>query len=221
MTNTVAKGSVGVAGVAGGIVVSHAVVNEWLQSISLVLGSIVAIFTIISFTLKWVKGDSAKTLSLIFGLALLLVSSGCVHLPSPGYAHSALPVANPMAPAGNGGTVSAVPSVDPGLSPAHVAIQRAVNWMAVLMTIGGAASIGFGILLIYGGHIMSGLQLIVAGLLLPIFGIWFAYHWLLVVILCLLGGAVFFLATHFAVVKPLMLHVEAWAQNIIQAKKTV
>lgn len=99
-------------------------------------------------------------------------------------------------------------------SPAHRAIQTAVNYTATLSILGGLACLAFGGLAIYGGQILPGVKLVIAGLLLPIFGIWWAYHWLLVTIIMLIGTALIWLTTHYALVRPALLSVEAWAHTV-------
>lgn len=47
MKDTLAKGTTGILATAGGIVTSHAVVNEWLQSGSLVVGIAVGLVSLI------------------------------------------------------------------------------------------------------------------------------------------------------------------------------
>lgn len=144
----------------------------------------------------------------------LFIATGCVRLPSPTFSaspSSATPTRNDaLATAG-----AFVRANQPGQaalivtgSPAKQAIQRAVNWMAVLCTIGGVACLAFAALLGYGGQVIPAIKVGLAGLLLPIFGIWFAYHWLAVVIGALIISAAIFLATHFAIVRPVIQRLE-------------
>ena len=131
------------------------------------------------------------TLGLVIGLC------GCVHLPSA----SELPGAPKVGQSATG-------------SPAKKAIQTAVNYTATLSVLGGLACLAFGGLAIYGGQLLPGIKLVIAGLLLPIFGIWWAYHWLLVTILTLIGTALIWLVTHFALVRPALVSLEAWAKTV-------
>jgi hypothetical protein len=136
-----------------------------------------------------------------FSCLLLTVGllCGCIGLPS-----TSLP-ATPGAPSVKVATTG---------SPAKRAIQTAVNYTATLSILGGLACLAFGGLAIYGGQLLPGVKLVIAGLLLPIFGIWWAYHWLLVTIIVLIGTALIWLTTHYALVRPALLSVEAWAKTV-------
>ena len=136
-------------------------------------------------------------------LVLSLFMCGCVHLPS-----ASLP--------GAVSTVGKVPLSGqvPSGSPAHQAIQKVVNWQTMLFVLGGLACLAFGGLAIYGGQVLPGIKLVIGGLLLPVFGIWFAYHWLLVTIIVLIGGALFLLLTHYTVLRPALAAIETWAKTI-------
>jgi hypothetical protein len=50
--NSAVKGSTGIVATAGGIIVSHAAVNEWLQTISLCVGIAVGVATFVSIIHK-------------------------------------------------------------------------------------------------------------------------------------------------------------------------
>jgi len=52
MTNTLSKAGLGVGSVTGGVVISHAVVNEWLQTGSLIVGMAVGLASFVSIVLK-------------------------------------------------------------------------------------------------------------------------------------------------------------------------
>jgi hypothetical protein len=80
--------------------------------------------------------------------------------------------------------------------------------------LGGLACLAFGALAIYGGQVLPGVKLVLAGLLLPVFGIWWAYHWLLVVILCLIGMAAWLLIAHYALIRPALSTIAAWAHSV-------
>jgi hypothetical protein len=99
-------------------------------------------------------------------------------------------------------------------SPTHRAIQTAVNWQMTLCILGGVACLVFGGLAIYGGQVLPGVKLVAAGLLLPIAGIYWAYHWLLITCIVLVGLAVIFLLTHYALIQPALSSVEAWAKTV-------
>ena len=128
---------------------------------------------------------------------LLGLCCGCVHLPSA----SQLPGALVAGKAVTG-------------SPAHRAIQTAVNYTATLSILGGLACLAFGGLAIYGGQILPGVKLVIAGLLLPVFGIYWAYHWLAIVIILLISTAAIWLTTHYVLIRPALVSVEAWAKSV-------
>ena len=136
-------------------------------------------------------------------IAVLLLTlglfCGCIGLPS-----TKLP------------TVPGVPSVGAPAagSPARRAIQTFVNWQTTLGILGGLALLAFGGLAIYGGQILPGVKLVIAGLLLPIFSIWFAYHWIAVVIVALIGSAAYLLLTHYTVIQPALKAVSVWAATV-------
>ena len=138
-----------------------------------------------------------------FSCLLLTVGllCGCIGLPS-----TSLP----------SGVASKAPSIKVAAtgSPAHKAIQTLVNWQATLSVVGGLALLAFGGLAIYGGQILPGVKLVIAGLLLPIFGIWFAYHWLAVVIVALIVTAGYLLVTHYVLLRPALVAVESWARTV-------
>lgn len=152
--------------------------------------------------LAWVKSKNvvADIKKLIPLIALCFFCfSGCIGLPKTG-----LP------------TSSGAPSVKVAVSgsPARKAIQTLMNWQATLSVVGGLALLAFGGLAIYGGQLLPGIKLVVAGFLLPICGIWFAYHWLAVVIVCLIVTAGYLLVTHYTLVAPALRAVESWAQSV-------
>lgn len=99
-------------------------------------------------------------------------------------------------------------------SASNRAIQTAVNYTATLSILGGVACLVFGGLAIYGGQLLPGIKLVIAGLLLPIAGIWWAYHWLFVTCFILIGLALFLLVTHFTVIRPALVAVESWAATV-------
>jgi len=158
---------------------------------------------LIKKALAWVKSknilaDLKKLVPLIVLCSFCVC--GCVHLPST----SALPT----------GTKPTAKGPAAAGSPAHRAIQAAVNWQMTLCILGGVACLVLGGLAIYGGQLLPGVKLVIAGLLLPIFGIWWAYHWLLVTIIVLIGLAAFLLITHYAVLRPALVTIEAWAKTV-------
>ena len=55
MKDTVSIGSTGFIAVAGGVVTSHAVVNEWLQTLSLVIGIAIGVVSLVSIIRKRLK----------------------------------------------------------------------------------------------------------------------------------------------------------------------
>lgn len=136
-------------------------------------------------------------------MVLMFISAllqGCVHLPS------SKPELPPLPVPGIRGILTN--------NPTHSAIQTAVNWQAALCIIGGAACLAFGGLSIYGGQIVPGIKLILAGALLPIFAIWWKMHWLLAVCLILIGGACYWLLLHWAYLRPALVKLEGWAKTV-------
>jgi hypothetical protein len=118
------------------------------------------------------------------------------------------PVVGSTAPATSPVTSPAAAPVVKVQSQSKAAIQHVVNWAAILFVLGGLGLCAFGGLAVSGGRYLAGAKLIAAGVLLPIFGIWFAYHWLLVVILTLIGAACLLLVTHWAVVAPVVSKID-------------
>lgn len=167
-----------------------------------------------------------KILSLLAGCIVL---AGCIHLPTFSGPATSSPVLVPNAGlVSTAGPVVGTPKSSAAslstASPSTVAIQHAVNWQVGLFCLAGLACLALAGFLGYSGQIVPAIKVGLAGLLLPIFGIWFAYHWLLVVILCLLGAAAFFIATDYAVVKPILARLDAAAAKadawlIAEAKK--
>jgi hypothetical protein len=134
-------------------------------------------------------------------LLALSLFCGCIGLPSTA---SKLPAAPGVPAVGAKATGS----------PARRAIQVAVNYTTTLSILGGLACLAFGGLAIYGGQILPGIKLVIAGLLLPIAGIYWAYHWLLWVAIILIGLAVWLLVTHYTQIRPALVAIEAWAQSV-------
>ncbi len=102
-----------------------------------------------------------------------------------------------------------------GPSTAKSEIQKTVNSFCALMILAAVAGIGFGAFSIYLGHYVSGVQFIGGGIGLALFGIWFSFHWLLVVSLGLIGAAVFYLCTHYALIKPILDKIESTGTPIL------
>jgi hypothetical protein len=94
------------------------------------------------------------------------------------------------------------------------AIQRTVNWFATLAVLGGLALLGLGVFLCVNGHVVPGIKFALCGLLLPIFGIWFAYHWLMVAIVALLVIAGLEISAHYVLVAPLLRKIEQHAEAV-------
>jgi hypothetical protein len=161
-----------------------------------------------------------KIITLLAGCILL---AGCVHLPSISQP-ATLPTVVPNGVPVPAGTLVQKVTLPATASESTKAIQRSVNWQAGLFIIAGVACLALAGFLGYSGQIVPAIKVGVAGILLPIFGIWFAYHWLLVVIVCLLGAAAFFVATDYAVVKPILARLDAAAEKadawlVAQAKR--
>lgn len=138
------------------------------------------------------------TINLLCGLCVIFLI-GCIGLPSTSKLSK-----------------STVPSIGASASgsPARKAIQTFVNWQTTICIVGGLACLAFGGLAIYGGQLLPGIKLVLAGILLPIFGIWFAYHWLLVVILALIGAAAYVFIVHYTLIRPALVAVESWAATV-------
>jgi sterol desaturase/sphingolipid hydroxylase (fatty acid hydroxylase superfamily) len=144
--------------------------------------------------------------SSIIGAVVLLAASGCVHLPS----FTAPKATDPS-------SVTPRPVSHAAMSQSTAAIQKTVDWYAGLSIIGGLAVVALGAFAIYSGQFVPGIKFVAIGLLLPIFGIWFAYHWLLVVIIALLASALFFLCVHRAIIEPLLEKLETNGANFTAA----
>ena len=99
-------------------------------------------------------------------------------------------------------------------SPAKRAIQTAVNYTTTLTILGGLACLAFGGLAIYGGQILPGVKLVIAGLLLPIAGIYWAYHWLMWTVIVLIAAAFYVLIYHYTTVRPTLVAIETWAKSV-------
>lgn len=132
-------------------------------------------------------------------LLALSLFCGCIGLPS-----TKLP------------TVPGAPSVGAPAagSPAKRAIQVAVNYTTTLTILGGLACLAFGGLAIYGGQILPGVKLVIAGLLLPIAGIYWAYHWLMWTVIALVAAAAYVLIHHYTVIQPALKAVSTWAATV-------
>jgi hypothetical protein len=156
------------------------------------------------------KYFSKTALILFFLMVVSVCLQGCIHLPSSKPELPSFPLPGQLQVPGIVGKVTAALTH----SASHNAIQMAVNWQTTLCILGGLACLAFGGLAIYGGQIVPGVKLVVAGVLLPIFGIWWSYHWLLVVCLILIGAAVYWLLMHWAFLKPAMTKVETWAKTV-------
>jgi hypothetical protein len=156
--------------------------------------------------------------------AIAAIALGCVRLPSvnnykglpatPGgvghvtsgalnSANALLPDASVTVTDNKTGKVISKPA-----SPTHVAIQHAVNWMVAVTILGALAAVGFGAFLIYSGQILAGVKCVAGGLLLMIASIWFAYHWLLVVGLCLIGSGVYLMVVYWSQISPVLAKLE-------------
>lgn len=140
-----------------------------------------------------------KNILAVFAVVYLL--AGCVGLPNTSSVSSGSSVSQKVAAAITG-------------SPTHRAIQTAVNWQMTLCILGGVACLAFGGLAIYGGQLLPGIKLVIAGILLPIAGIWWAYHWLMVTIIVLIALAGILLITHYSAIQPALSAVEARMKTV-------
>jgi hypothetical protein len=134
--------------------------------------------------------------------ACAIFVAGCVHLPSLG-STDGFPANSP------GITRPVGPSASTATSPARRAIQTTFNWIATLSVVGGLACLALGGLSFYRGLILSGIKFVIAGILLPVSGIFVAYHWLLIVALVLIGLATYLLITYWSKVEPVLAKVES------------
>ncbi len=96
--------------------------------------------------------------------------------------------------------------------------------MSGLLCLCALAGVAFGAFLLYTGHYVSGAQFILGSFGVAIFAVWFALHWLIVTSCCLFGAGIFFLCTHYAIVKPVIdrldaaaIRAETWLEK--EAKK--
>lgn len=138
-------------------------------------------------------------------LGVIWLASGCIHLPDlnpgvvPGPSH---------------------PNVKPpSMTDTHTAtqaIQHTFNWIAGLASVAGLACLAFGGLAIYNARIVSGVKLVLVGVALPVAGIWFAYHWGLVILGFLTVGALWFVYQDWAKVKPVLTNLGAAANAVEQ-----
>ena len=137
--------------------------------------------------------------SLIAAVALL--TAGCIHLPSI--------YGNVPGPSSTGKhTVPPVTQV--GKQPtAKQSVQTAFNWFATFCVIGGIVSIGLGAFSIYRGLIVSGIKFLLGGVLVPVFGIYLAYHWALVIGLCLIGAGAYLTVTYWSSLTPWLTAIES------------
>jgi hypothetical protein len=129
-----------------------------------------------------------KILSIIVVAAML---TGCAHLPSFAFHPAEIKApANPTAPS----------------SPE----QSVVDWEATLLSIAGVAGIGFGAFCIYTGLVPEGIKFIAGGLALPIFAVFFASHWGVIVGIGLLAvaGLEISIPAHLAFIKNLLTKIK-------------
>ena len=138
-----------------------------------------------------------KLLVTLFAAATVLVA-GCIHLPSI--------YGNVPAPSPNGKTTVSSVTKQP---TAHQAVQTAFNWFATVCVVGGLISVGLGAFSIYRGLIVSGIKFLLGGVLVPVAGIYVAYHWALIVGLCLIGAGAYLTVTYWSAVTPWLTKVEA------------
>lgn len=139
-----------------------------------------------------------KLLVTLFAAATVLVA-GCVHLPS---------IYGPT-PATIGNKSVAPVSQVTKQPTAKQAVQTAFNWFATICVIGGLVSIGLGAFSIYRGLIVSGIKFLLGGVLVPVAGIYLAYHWAIIVGLCLIGAGAYLTVTYWSAVTPWLTKVEA------------
>lgn len=150
---------------------------------------------------------------LMFVITAFLVT-GCIHFPSP-YSSVPGPSEVPTSLVSHVIPHAVGPAPSHTTSPATQAIQTTFNWVAGATILGGLACLVFGGLAIYGGHVPTGVKLIVSGILLPVVGVWFAYHWGLVVLALLSGIGVYYLYQYWSKVRPVAKAAEAVAGNVL------
>jgi hypothetical protein len=137
--------------------------------------------------------------------AAIFIFTGCIHLPNPAGDFS--PVPGPSHPALNTDKLLP-PAPAPGDTATH-AVQTTVNWLAWLMGIAGIAGMALGGFAIYGGRLWVGVRLLVIGVSLPIAGIYFAFHWKLILGLLLLGVGLYEVVMHWSVISPFAKKVQS------------
>jgi len=108
----------------------------------------------------------------------------------------------------------------PGVAVARpvttTAVQKTVDTLSGVLCFCALLGVAFGAFLIYSGHLVSGIQFIAGSFGVAIFAVWFALHWLIVASCCLIGAGIFFLSTHYAVVKPLLEKMDSTGGPILE-----
>jgi hypothetical protein len=148
--------------------------------------------------------------------SIVIFMTGCIHLPSTSLYSPANPT--PVGPAipgvANLGHPTG-PAAPANASPAKRAIQTTFNWLATLSVIGGLACLALAGLSFYRACIVSGVKFVIAGIMLPVSGIFVAYHWLLIVGLILAALASYLLWRGRKYAEPVLKNVEANAADVV------
>jgi hypothetical protein len=154
-------------------------------------------------------------LSLLVLAVGLFMAAGCIHLPSTDFSAAPGPsqVSQSLIHNVSPGAIGKTPARD--ASPATKAIQTTFNIVATVSIVGGLACLAFGALAIYNTHIPTGIKLILSGIALPVVGIWFAYHWGLVILALFSVAALYFLYEYWGKARPVLKAAENVAGNIV------
>lgn len=78
-------------------------------------------------------------------------------------------------------------------TPASAAIKKTVHAQTALFWVGGIVCLGLAAFMGYCGQVIPALKFGAAGVLLPVFGVWWAFHYGTVIIVALIASAVGFL----------------------------
>jgi len=151
-----------------------------------------------------------KFLVSLFAALALLCLTGCVHLPS---LYDSVP-----GPSSPGSAATTAVHNATSAPTASKAIQSTFNWFATICILGGIACVGLGALSIYRGCLVSGIKFLIGGVLLPVAGIYVAYHWLLITAIVLVGAALYLIVVDWARVKPVALKLESFLTSHLSKK---
>jgi len=145
-------------------------------------------------------------------LVVLITSAGCISprigMSTPGVAGSAT-----HEPGSSAQTDSPVGKVE----SFQQAAQREVNWQAGMLTIAGLLMLALSGFLAYTGKYAGSIKLAIAGVILPILGLWFAYNWMLLIIVVLVTLVVVVILSHYSIIAPMMSRLESRIMSQMQS----